>query len=141
MTTPSPCRLHAATIKAAFFTLILLLLSLPAPLRAAQSVTAQYGRMAGAEVVIEIAVSEPPPPTLIVIQNLPPQVSVIQAQPETKSVNTGKGEVKWLLSGIKAGALALHLTLDRPLSSAEISGEIRYREPNGDMVSLPISKP
>ena len=122
--------------------LLLLLLGVPMQLRAASLVSAKYLRIAGQEVVVEIAINAPPPPTLIVIQSLPPQASVIQAQPASKSVNSSKGEVKWLLRGVTAGTLALRLTLDRPVVSSEISGEVRYRTPgSGDMVSIPIARP
>lgn len=141
MTTPSHHGAQPASITVGVLLLVTLLLVAPGQLWAANQVTAKYLLpMAGQEVVVEIAIGEPPPSSLIVIQNLPAQVTVIQAQPETKGVNSAKGEVKWLLSNIKAGILTIHLTLDRPIASQEISGEIRYREAGGDMVVMPISK-
>ncbi len=140
MTTQFRCGTPPATIRNAFF-LLLLILGMPAQLRAAPLVTARYVRIDGPEVMAEISISAPPPPTLIVIQNLPPQVAVLQAQPETKSVNINNGEVKWLLTGVKPGNFTLRLTLDQPVAKSEISGEIRYREPGGGMISLPIAMP
>ena len=141
MTTRFRCDTQPATIRNALFLLLLLILAVPAQLQAAPLVTARYVQVAGQEVMAEISIGAPPPPTLIVIQNLPPQVAVLRAQPETKSVSIDKGEVKWLLTGLKPGNYTLHLTLDQPVSKSAISGEIRYREPGGGMISLPIAMP
>lgn len=111
------------------------------PLRAGQLVAAKYLPIVGQEVAVEISISEPPPQTIIVVQSLPAQVSILQAKPLTKSINSDKGEVKWLLNDLKAGTRVLRLNLDRSLSLEEISGEIRYREPGGEMVIVSISKP
>lgn len=139
MKTRHYCKVEPKTIKALFL-FILLLLAIPVPAWSSPLVAAHYGKIAGQEIVIEISINAPPPPTLIVLQNVPSQVAVIQSQPATKSVNSSRGEIKWLLSKVKAGNLTLLLTLERPVSSDEISGEIRYREPDGGMVTMPITK-
>lgn len=120
---------------------VMLGVGVPAQLSAASLVAAKYLQMEGLEVVTEISIGEPPPSTIIVIQNLPPHVPVNQAQPPISSVNIDKGEVKWLLKGVEAGVLKVHLWLDQPVSRANISGEVRYRESGGNMVSIPIVKP
>lgn len=143
MTTRSRSGGQPATVTNFLLPLLLLLLvmSLPVELRAAPLVTARYARIAGQEVVAEISVGHPPPPTIIVIQRLPAEVSVIQAEPATKSANSNRGEVKWLLRGVRAGRIPVRLTLDRPVTSREISGKIRYREPGRGMVTMPITGP
>lgn len=126
----------------AFVLLLLLALGVPEPLRAAHLVSAQYARLGGQEIAIEIVIKTPPPPSLIVILQLPAQVAVVRAHPATNTVNSAKGEVKWLLKGIKTGTLAVLLTLDQPVAHSEISGEIRYRDPGGgEMVTIPIARP
>lgn len=138
------CRYGARILAAKTFPFLLLgllFLSVPGQLKAAPLVSAHYTQSAGQEIMIEISIHEPPPATLIVIQNLPAEVTITQSQPEIKSVNSNKGEAKWLFTGVKTGNLALRLALDRPIESKEISGEIRYRDADGDMVSLPIAKP
>ena len=127
-------------IKHSVLLLLLLLLGIPMPLRAAQLVAARYVRMTGTEVVVEISISEPPPPTLIVVQRLPAQASVLQAQPPTNSVNSSKGMVKWLLRGVRSGTLAIRLTLEQPVTGGEVSGEVRYRAAGGGMVTIPIAR-
>ena len=143
MTALCPDRGQRAKISPSYWLLVLfIILGEAAPLRATHLLAARYARLAGQEVVVEVAVGQPPPPTLIVIQTLPPEVAVVQAEPATSSSNSKTGEVKWLLRGVKAGNLSLRLTLDRPVAAGEVSGEIRYREPGaGDMVTLPIAKP
>lgn len=119
---------------------LLLLLGIAPPALAEHLVTAAYLQAQGRQLTIELQIGSPPPPTLIIIQNLPPGTAIAQAEPPTKSVNTAKGEAKWLLKNVTAGPLTLRLLLDREVSAAEISGEIRYLEPaSGAMVELPIS--
>ena len=122
--------------------LLLLLLGIAERGWATPLVTASYVRLGGQEIAIKIVINAPPPPSLIVTQHLPPGVSVVRAQPATSSVNSDKGEVKWLLSGVKPGTLAVLLTLDQAVASSQISGDIRYRDPvSGRMVTLPMAKP
>ncbi|MDD5757550.1 MAG: hypothetical protein PHI06_00545 [Desulfobulbaceae bacterium] len=130
---------HPTPIMTAFL-FSLLFAALPMQVWSSPLVTARYKEMKGREIIIAISITDPPPSTIIVLQNVTPQVAVIQSQPATKSVNSSKGEIKWLLSDVTPGEFTLHLTLERPISLTEMSGEIRYREPNGRMVSKPISK-
>lgn len=113
----------------------------PQTIPAADLVTARYAQPTAQELVVEIAIGEPPPPSLIVNLNLPVGVAIVLAQPATKNSKSRSGEIKWLFKDVKAGVLNLRLTLDRPLASAEISGEVRFRHPKGGVIRLPIAPP
>ncbi len=122
--------------------LVLVTLWGPARLRAGELVSARYLRAQGRELVVKIIVGSPPPPSLILIQNLPAGVAVRRSLPPAQSVNAAKGKAKWLLREVQAGTLIVRMSLDRVVSAASIAGEIRYREPSsGTMITLPIAKP
>ncbi len=122
--------------------LVLVTFLSPARLRAGELVTARYLRAQGRKLVVKIVVGSPPPPSLIVIQNLPAGVAIRSSLPPAKSVNAARGKAKWLLREVQAGTIMVRMSLDRSVSAAAIAGEIRYREPeSGAMVTLPIIKP
>ncbi|NIA05127.1 MAG: hypothetical protein GWP11_04075 [Proteobacteria bacterium] len=122
--------------------LVLVILWSPARLRAGEQVSARYLRAQGRELVVKIIVGSPPPPSLIVIQNLPAGVAVRSSRPAARSVNAARGKAKWLLREVQAGTIMVRMSLDRAVPAAAIAGEIRYREPgSGTMITLPIAKP
>lgn len=124
------------------FVLILLPLLLPVPLHAAPTVAAAYQQAGGDQLTVELRIGSPPPSSLILVQQLPPGVKLLAATPPANNVNTGKGEVKWLLRDIKAGTLVIRMTLDRAISTDQVAGEIRYKSSRGDgMETLPIAQP
>jgi len=114
---------------------------LPPEGAAAQNVKGHYLDKTGAKIIIELEVSPPLPPLIIVIQKLPEGVQVIEAEPESKLADPGRGQVKWLLSGLTSGKHRLELKLDRPAAAQAGGGEIRYRNPaDGMMVTVAISE-
>ncbi len=130
------------TIGLACMGLVLFTLWSPAGLRAGEPISARYLRAQGRELVVQIIVGSPPPPSLIVIQNLPAGVAVRRSLPPAKFVDAAGGKAKWLLREVQAGTIMVRMSLDRAVSAAAIAGEIRYREPkSGTMITLPITKP
>lgn len=122
--------------------MVLVTLSRPVRLWAGELVTARYLQAQGRELVVKIVVGSPPPPSLIVIQNLPAGVAIRSSLPPAKSVDAARGKTKWLLREVQAGTIMVRISLDRAVSAAAIAGEIRYREPrSGTMITLPIAKP
>jgi hypothetical protein len=121
------------------FLALLLLLSLPFPLRAGNTlVSGQYLRGAGQDIQLRITVASPAPTTLIVMQNLPAGTVIDSASPAFNQYNVGTGEVKWLLTRISPGSYTLSLRLSQPVSGG-ISGEIRYKDPaSGRLTNLPV---
>lgn len=123
-----------------FFPLLVLLL--PWSSDAGGEVSGVYTQAHGTLLVVEIRVGAPPPSSLILIQNLPPGISILGAQPPANNVNPGKGEAKWLLRDIAPGQFTIRMTLDRPVNAGEISAEIRFKPAQGGaMQSLPVAKP
>ncbi len=122
------------------FLALLLLLSVPAPLRAGEAlVSGQYLSGTGQDIQMRITVANPAPTTLIVIQNLPTGTMIDAASPAFNQYDADKGEVKWLLTQVAPGSYTLSLHLSRPVASGQISGEIRYKDPaNGRLTNLPV---
>jgi len=121
--------------------LFFMMLCVPGKSWAASLVTARYLQTQGTEIVVKIMISAPPPPTLIIMQKLPPGIVIQHAQPRVKSQNPARGEAKWLLVHVRPGTLTLRMILNNTVTSDAISGEIRYREPKaGTMAIVPILK-
>lgn len=122
------------------FVALLLLVSLPMPLRAGDAlVGGQYQSAAGQDIQLLVTVGSPAPTTLIVIQNLPPGTVVDSASPAFNQYDAGKGEVKWLLTHVNPGRYTINLRLQHPVVSGRISGDIRYKDPgSGRMITLRV---
>ncbi|MEN8136488.1 MAG: hypothetical protein ABFS18_13280 [Thermodesulfobacteriota bacterium] len=108
------------------------------PLAAAAEdlVSARYLKGEGQEIKIELAISSPAPPLVIVVQHLPKDVKVVAAEPELKKYNPNKGVAKWLLRKVAPGKMMVSLQLDRSIEKGEINGEVRCRDAAGKMVSI-----
>lgn len=119
---------------------LLVLLSLPSPLRAGEAlVNARYLSGAGQDIQLRITVASPAPTTLIVIQNLPAGTVIDAASPAFHQYDASKGEGKWLLTQVSPGSYTLSLRLPRPVAAGGISGEIRYKDPaSGRLTNLPV---
>lgn len=114
-------------------------ISSPTFSHASQLVECRYLKVQGQEIQVEVNISSPPPATVIIIQNLPADVSITHSSPPVKKFNRKQGEAKWLLKGIKPGTTKIAMHLDRPISPPEISGEIRYKDPvTGGMIKIPF---
>lgn len=120
----------------------LLVLLLARTSYAGAEASAVYTQAQGTILAVEIHVGAPPPASLILIQNLPPGVTILSAQPPANNVNPGKGEAKWLLRDIAPGQVTIRMTLDRPVNAGDISAEIRFKSARGgNMQTLPVAKP
>jgi len=122
------------------FLALLVLFSLPAPLRAGEArVSGQYLSGAGQDIRLQITVASPAPSTLIVIQNLPAGTVIETSSPAFHQYDAGKGEGKWLLTQVRPGRYLLSLRLVHPVAAGAIGGEIRYKDPaSGRLTNLPI---
>jgi hypothetical protein len=105
-------------------------------------VAARYLQAEGTRLTVEINPGSSPPSSLILVQRLPPGVQLLSSSPAANNVNTGKGEVKWLLHSIPPGSMLVEMTLDRAVAGDEVSAEIRFKPPEGgEMIILPVAKP
>ena len=118
--------------------LIAILLLWPLAAAAEDLVSGRYLKGAGKEIVVELEISSPAPPLVIVVQNLPKGIKVISSSPELKKYNPKKGVAKWLLREAKPGKMTVSLQLDRPVAKDTVHGEIRCRDAGGKMVSVDL---
>ena len=120
--------------------LFLSMLVLPLLAGAGELVSGRYHDLGSNEVRVELSIGRPAPASIILIQNLPVGVKVIASSPELKKYSPGKGQAKWLFRKVAAGKKIVSLTLDRPVTKGEISGEIRCRDAAGKMVTVQLTK-
>jgi len=125
-------------MKTVHFPLIFLfVLSLAAPLQA--EVRAEYLQGGGNAVTIRVEVTRPAPAATIVLQRFPPGVRLLSADPSPADVEPSTGTARWFFKRIRPGRSTISMQLSRPVSSKELSGIIRYREPGtGKMVRVTI---
>lgn len=109
--------------------LISCLLFPPPAGQAASLVTATYLQDGGTELIIRIEVGAPPPSSLILVQKLPPGTNILHSRPPAQKVSPEEGEAKWLFHKLESGILTVSFSLDREVSPAEISGQIRFKPP------------
>ncbi|MDW7773503.1 MAG: hypothetical protein SCH71_11500 [Desulfobulbaceae bacterium] len=112
------------------------------PGQASSTITATYLHSGGKSQSIRIEVGSPPPSSLILIQKLPPGTNILRSEPPAQKVDPGAGEAKWLFRNLNPGVIIVSFSVDREISAAEISGQIRFKSPGGEgMKSLPVNKP
>lgn len=110
------------------------------PLSARELVTCRYLAASGTRIEIELTIGAPPPPTLIIMQNLPPDVNVVETSQPVKKFSQKPGEAKWLLMGVKPGTTLLSFTLSKAIRPGQLSGEMLYNAPDsGTMVRMPFT--
>ena len=120
--------------------LFVLLGMYPASLPAKELVGCRYLTAEGLRIEIELTVNAPPPTTLIIMQNLPPGVTVTDSGPSVKKFSQKPGEAKWLMMGIRPGTTLLAFTLNKPVRAGELSGEMVYNAPDsGAMIRMPFT--
>lgn len=133
---------NPGTCSCLVFLFLLVALLLPRTSDAGAEMSAVYTQAQGTVLAVEIRVGAPPPSSLILIQNLPPGVSILGAQPPANNVSPGKGEAKWLLRDIGPGQFTIRMTLDRPVTTGDISAEIRFMPARGGaMQTMPVAMP
>lgn len=116
-------------------------LLMPAMLMAAPDITARYAQSQGTRLVIEINVGASQPASVILVQHLPPGVRILSSQPEAEQYGENRGGAKWLLRNLRPGTSTVTMTLDRAVSGADISAEIRFKSAQGGkMTTIQVEK-
>ncbi|MFO7606101.1 MAG: hypothetical protein R6W72_07370 [Desulfurivibrionaceae bacterium] len=110
----------------------------PSPAGAEELVSGRYLQGAGERIEIELEIGSPPPSLVIVIQNLPQGVKMIDSKPKLKTYDPAGGVAKWLLNKPNPGKMTISFALGRPLAKGEVEGELRFRDDAGRMVSVAL---
>ncbi len=97
---------------------------------AATEVKAHYTGTQGKAITLKLAVGNPPPNTIIVIQTDPPGAKIIRSTPPYKSNKKKHGEIKWLIKKPAVGNMTIQLQLQNPVSAGSVSAMIRYLDAN-----------
>lgn len=126
-------------IRNTMFVVILFILASPFVAAADELVSGRYLRAEGKEIKVELKIGSPAPASVIVVQKLPKGTGVISSSPKVKNYNPAKGKAKWLLSKVSSGKMTISMTLDRAIAKGEVSGEVRCRNTDGKMVSVPLT--
>jgi hypothetical protein len=113
---------------------LLFLLFLPTHVTADKGiVTCRYLKASGNVIKLQINVSTPPPATIIVIQKIPAGSTIKKSTPEIKKLNNKKRIAKWLFRKIKPGSFIIEMVLDHPVQPEQLTGQIRYKNPETGM--------
>ena len=96
----------------------------------AETVTARLYQADDSMTFIEINLTSPAPPTLIVEMRLPPGSKILRASPEFSKQNKKNNTIKWLLKNVKDGSVTIQLVTRSKLDLGATSVDIRYRSRN-----------
>ena len=136
MTNRCTKKIHPASIA---LTIMLTFFLIPARSFGKEQVSGRYLQSSGTLIEVELNISSPAPPLVIVIQKLPKDTSVTGSSPTHVKYKPGKGVIKWLLRGVNAGKMRISLNLASSVKKGEVKGEIRWRDNSGKKVSRKIS--
>ena len=100
-----------------------------------QRVSGRYLKASGKNIVVELNISDTPPPLVIIVQKLPKGTEVIESIPRVKKYSPAKGVAKWLLRNVQPGKMLITLNLKNPIADGVLKGEVRYRDNSGNMVT------
>lgn len=114
---------------------------MPATLLAEPDISARYLQSSGTNLIIEITIGAKPPSPVILIQHLPGDARILNAQPRYSNYNTKKNMAKWLLRDLEQGTSKIRITLDRSVPETGISAEIRFKpQGGGKMTTIQVGK-
>ena len=127
--------LQTKTLYLVMVTFISIIASLSFPrLSYAETVSARLYQTGESKTFIDINLTPPAPPTLIVEMKLPPGSKIIKAKPPLSKQNKKDNTIKWLLKKVKGKSLTLQLVTQTKLDLGSTTVHIRYR--NRDTGSL-----
>jgi len=84
------------------------------------------------DVRIQLTIRSPPPAAFIVLQHIPPGVTVTDVSPRPSGFRQGGGTVKWFFKRPEPGTMTLLLRFSQPVALNRLYGEISYRHPGSD---------
>lgn len=105
----------------------------------AEGVQARYLENSGSTTVLELLVEDPPPSSVIVMQQIPAGMRIRNALPAYMKYDAGKGQVKWLFRRPKAGVQRIRLQYEHPLAGGGATAVIRCKSPvNGKLMTVTV---
>ena len=100
-----------------------------------QLVSAHYSEPRGTEISWQLSIHKEPPAVVIMIQNIPPGITLLTSTPPFHSYDQEAGTVKWLLTDLEPGELSMNMELDIPIrKKGEISGELLFEDTSEDPI-------
>lgn len=115
-------------------------LSLPV-LSRAETVTARLYQTDDSRTVIEINLTSPAPPTLIVEMRLPPGSQLIRSTPHFSKQNKKNNTIKWLFKNVKKNSLSIELVTQSKIDLGSTSAQVRYRSrDSGTLIEVQANK-
>lgn len=115
-------------------------LSLPV-LSRAETVTARLYQTDDSRTVIEINLTSPAPPTLIVEMRLPPGSQLIRSTPHFSKQNKKNNTIKWLFKNVKKNSLSIELVTQSKIDLGATSAQVRYRSRgSGTLIEVQANK-
>ncbi len=98
-----------------------------ANLSLAETVTARLYQSDDSMTFIEINLTSPAPPTLIVEMRIPPGSQILRTSPQFSKQNKKNNTIKWLLKNVKESSFTIQLVTQSKLDLGSTSVHIRYR--------------
>ncbi len=98
-----------------------------ANLSRAETVTARLYQSDDSLTFIEINLTSPAPPTLIVEMRIPPGSQILTTSPQFSKQNKKNNTIKWLLKNVKESSFTIQLVTQSKLDLGSTSVHIRYR--------------
>ena len=100
-----------------------------------QLVSARYSEPRGTEISWQLSIHQEPQTVVIMIQNIPPEITLLTSTPPYHSYDQKAGTVKWLLTDLEPGKLPMSMELDTPIrKKGEISGELLFEDTSEDPI-------
>jgi hypothetical protein len=116
-----------------------LLLMMPHTGKAEGDLSGRYLPSDGRELVLRIDIGEPPPASLILIQQIPPGIAPLSATPPYKKADLVTGELKWLLKLPAAGSHEIRVHFAEELPSGSVRAILRCKDPTtGEFMTVTI---
>ncbi|MCD6389827.1 MAG: hypothetical protein J7L69_10490 [Desulfobulbaceae bacterium] len=102
-------------------------------------ISCKYLKGSGSKIELQLDISSPPPPTIIILQYLPAGVEILKSRPKMKKYNKERGQARWLLKDVRPGSMTVMMELNKAVDKGTIKGELRYRNPeSGSMETMEI---
>ncbi|MEW6429142.1 MAG: hypothetical protein AB1568_14025 [Thermodesulfobacteriota bacterium] len=110
-------------------TLLFLLVGLAAatPAWPGQAVTARYEEISGTRVTLVVEIGDPPPAMIIIEQEIPAGLTLLDASPPFNKMSGARSSAKWLLKDAGPGRQRILMQFSGPVDARDLRSELRFR--------------